>query len=74
MTHILEDLTHKMKVNPIGFYRWATKKKPYDISLHPDWFIGILILAYYNPYITWVGFHPYMGVSKNGGYPKMDGL
>ena len=22
------------------------------------WFIGILVIAYYNHYITWVGFHP----------------
>ena len=25
---------------------------PVDIPLNPDWLIGILIMAYYNPYIT----------------------
>ena len=33
----------------------------YDIPLNPDWFIGILILAYYHPHILgyWVVFHPF---------------
>ena len=27
-------------------------QNPVDIPLKPDWFIGILIMAYYNPHIT----------------------
>ena len=28
------------------------QQNPYDIPLNPDWLIGILIMAYYNPHIT----------------------
>ena len=37
---------------------WATQKnKPY-FPFNPGWFIGALIIASYDPYITWIGFHP----------------
>ncbi len=34
-------------------FKWATARKPViDIPWNPGWLIGILILAYENPYIT----------------------
>ena len=31
---------------------WATKKNPYFFPLNPGWLIRILIMVYYDPYIT----------------------
>ncbi len=30
----------------------SSVQNPYDIPWYPDWFLGILTMAYYNPYIT----------------------
>ena len=35
----------------LGILIWATKKKNLSTFHYTDWFIGILIMAYYNPYI-----------------------
>lgn len=46
-------------------------QNPHDIPWNiwnPDWFIGILIIAYYNPYRNWVVCHPlYTSISNHGG-------
>ena len=35
-------------------------QNPYDIPWNPGWLIGILIMAYYNPYITGSYFIPFI--------------
>lgn len=34
---------------------------------HPDWFIGILLLAYYNPYIAPEEYNPIQQITKSQG-------
>ena len=34
------------------YLQLSSVEHPYDIPLNPGWFIGILILAYYNPHIS----------------------
>ena len=46
--------------------RRAMFKNPDDIPLNPDWFIGILIMPYDNPYITGKYLIPYTQLNNQG--------